>query len=79
MDSNNQIELNYNFNKNYIDLKYIINLIKQTSAFIQDNDNFKTYFYEIEDIKIYIKTTDENIISIDIYEGENNYLLNFDI
>ena len=77
-DSNNQIELNYNFNKNYIDLKYIINLIKQSSAFIQDKDDLKTYLYEIDNIKIYIKTDVENIKSIDIYEGENSYLLYFD-
>ena len=70
------------FNINYINLEYILNIIKQNSAFIQDKDNIKTYLYEINNndllTKIYINVSEENINNIEITELNNSYNLKFD-
>lgn len=82
INNETEIEINYDFNINYLDVEYIINQIKQTSALIEEKDGIKSYLYEIEkdNIKtnIYVKTSDTNILEIEIKDLENNYLLKFD-
>jgi len=67
------------FNKEFVSLNYIINLIKQNSAIISDSDNIKTYTYDIKDIAKFIVTTNEEMITeIKIEKDDSNYLLSFD-
>ena len=83
INNNEEILLNYEFNKNYINIEYILNEIKQNNAFIQEKENIKTYLYEIENdneniTKIYVKCNEENIKEIKINELDNEYILNFE-
>ena len=70
--------INVDFNKEYINLENILNEVKKTSAFIQEKDGIKTYLYEFDTKKIYIKCNEENIINIKVEENSNIYTMNFD-
>ena len=61
-----------------LNLKDIINTVKQSSAFIKEKDNIKTYLYELDTKKIYIESIEEQIVSIKIEEENNIYTMNFD-
>lgn len=82
VNSSNEEILNIDFDKKYLNLENVLNIIKKNSAFIQEKENIKTYLYEIENdnyiTKIYVKTNEENILSIEIIEFDNIYLFNFD-
>lgn len=74
-------ELEVIFNINYINVEYILNVIKQSSAFIEDEESTKTYLYEIKNditTNIYVKTNEEYIEEIIINEDNNEYKLIFD-
>lgn len=77
--NNEEILLELDIYKNLIDLKYIINLIKQNSALIEDNSISKKYTYNINDnIKIIVETDEDIITKINISEESNVYSLSFD-
>ena len=61
-----------NIDKNYIDIEYIKNLIKDKEYTNEDNK----YVYELENMQIIINTDNDNITSIMI-NNENNYKLEF--
>lgn len=71
-------ELEIDFDINNLDLNRIINSIKQTSAFINEKDNIKTYLYELDNKKIYIECNEEYIVNIKVEENENIYTMVFD-
>lgn len=77
---NNQEEvlLESELNNNLIDINYIINLIKQNSAIISDNEETKTYTYNINNLNIVVTTNEESILKINITDLTNIYILNFD-
>jgi len=77
---NNDIEntLEVEFDIKNLNLKDIINTVKQSSAFIKEKDNIKTYLYELDTKKIYIESIKEQIVSIKIEEENNIYTMNFD-
>ena len=66
------------FEVNKLNLSTIINTIKKTSAFIKENDEVKTYLYELDNKKIYVECNNEHIINIKIDESNNTYNMNFD-
>lgn len=61
-----------NIDKNYIDIEYIKNLIKDKEYTKEDN----VYTYNLENIQIIINTSEDNITSIQII-NENNYKLEY--
>ena len=61
-----------NIDKNYIDIEYIKNLIKDKEYTNEDN----VYTYTIENNQIIINTDEDNITSI-IISNENNYKLEY--
>ena len=61
-----------NIDKNYIDIEYIKNLIKDHEYTKEDN----VYTYNLENIQIIINTSEDNITSIQII-NENNYKLEY--
>ena len=61
-----------NIDKNYIDIEYIKNLIKDKEYTKEDN----IYTYNLENIQIIINTDKDNITSIQII-NENNYKLEY--
>lgn len=70
----NQISDLYNkINKNYIDLNYIKELIK-TQEYTVNNH---TYTYNFDNLTINIKTDETNVISIEIKENNDLYLLEY--
>lgn len=75
-----EILLELDVNKNLISVDYIISLIKQNSALIEDKDFFEKYTYDIKDlnIKVIVELDDENINQIYISENSDTYELNFD-
>lgn len=75
-----EILLELDVNKNLISTDFIINLIKQNSALIEDKDFFEKYTYDIKElnIKIIVELDDENINQIYISENSDTYELNFD-
>ena len=75
---NEEIIFEVDFNINNLNLDDIINTIKQTSAFIKEKDNIKTYLYELDSKKIYINCNNEYIENIKIEEISNIYNLNFE-
>lgn len=79
---NEEILVDTHFNIKFINLEYIINLIKSNRAYIKDLDNIKTYEYSIniDDIntKIKVETNIDRIIKIDINYSDIIYNLNFD-
>ena len=66
------------FNIDNLNLNNIINTIKQTSAFIKEKNNIKTYLYEFDSKNIYIECNEEYINSIKVEENNNVYTMNFD-
>lgn len=74
----NDIVLETEFKVDNLNLNNIINTIKQTSAFIKEKDNVKTYLYELDAKKIYIECNEEQIVSIKVEEDNNVYTMNFD-
>lgn len=78
----NNIEtiLELEINKNLIDMNYVINLIKQNSAIIENTEEVKKYTYNIEEsnLNIVVETNEELIKKISIVENNNNYQMNFD-
>ena len=61
-----------NIDKNYLDLEYIKNLIKDYEYTNEDN----VYTYMIENMQVIINTDKDNITSIQII-NENNYKLEY--
>ncbi|MBQ3020932.1 MAG: hypothetical protein IJD92_01750 [Bacilli bacterium] len=82
INNNEEILLESSFDIKFLNLNYIIKLIKENRAYIKDLDNIKTYEYSIniDDIitKIYIETDTDNINKIDIKYNEITYNLTFD-
>ena len=74
----NDIVLEIGFNIENLNLNNIINTIKQTSSFIKEKDDIKTYLYELDEKNIYIECNNEHIINIKIEEDKNVYIMNFD-
>lgn len=74
----NDVVLENEFNVDNLNLNNIINTIKQTSAFIKEKDDIKTYLYEFESKNIYIECNKEYIKSIKVEEDNNVYTMNFD-
>ena len=74
----NDVVLENEFNVDNLNLNNIINTIKQTSAFIKEKENIKTYLYELDSKKIYIDSNEDQIISIKVEESKNVYMMNFD-
>jgi len=74
----NDVVLENEFNVDNLNLNNIINTIKQTSAFIKEKDDIKTYLYEFESKNIYIECNEEYINSIKVEEDNNIYTMNFD-
>lgn len=68
-------------NNNYINIKYILNMIKDKNVIIENKDNIKKYKYNFIDngnnLNIEINTDIDNINSIDIFTNNEEYLLNF--
>ena len=61
-----------NIDKNYLDIEYIKNLIKDHEYTNEDN----IYTYNLENTQIVINTSEDNITSIQII-NENNYKLEY--
>ena len=61
-----------NIDKNYIDIEYIKNLIKDQEYTKENN----IYTYNLENIQIIINTSEDNITSI-LINNENNYKLEY--
>ena len=61
-----------NIDKNYLDLEYIKNLIKDYEYTNEDN----VYTYMIENMQVIINTDKDNITSIQII-NENNYKIEY--
>lgn len=78
--NNEEVLLETEINKDYININYIINLIKQSSAIIETVENGKNYSYDLSEINtsIIVKTNDVAIDEINIVNGEDQYCLNFD-
>lgn len=74
----NEVVLENEFNIDNLNLSYIINTIKQTSAFIKEKDDIKTYLYEFDNKNIYIECNEEYITNIKVEEENNSYDMNFD-
>lgn len=73
-----ELELNI-FNKDFITISYIINLIKDKPAIISNNNDIKTYTYDVEDkTKIIISSNETIITEINIEQDTSSYVLNFD-
>jgi len=78
INNNEETELEVEFNVNNLNLFNIINSIKQTSAFIKEKEDIKTYLYELDNKKIYVESNKEQIFNIKIEEENEVYSLSFD-
>jgi len=74
----NEVVLETEFNVDNLNLSNIINTIKQTSAFIKEKEDVKTYLYEFDNKKIYIECNEESIVNVKVEEENNIYMMNFD-
>ena len=74
--------LELDFNVNYLNVEYVLNLIKNSSVIKDETSDIKVYKYEMvlddNNSFIYVKTNEENIVSIEIKNDEISYVLNFD-
>lgn len=73
-----EVILESEININYLDLMYIINLIKENSSIIKDNDGKKVYEYNIDSDNIVVETNETMINKISIKNETSSYILNFD-
>lgn len=80
VSNSEEIILELDINKDFVDVNYIIDLIKQNSALIESVEDGKNYSYNINDInaKIIVYTSETSITQISIVSDVNSYLLSFD-
>lgn len=80
INNNQEVVLESDINANFINISYIINLIKQNSAIINDTNTIKTYTYDIKDInsKIIVSSSETSITEIKIENEVSTYILSFD-
>lgn len=73
-----EVILESEININYLDLMYIISLIKPNSAIIKDNNDKKVYEYNIDSDNIVVETNETMINKISIKNETSSYILYFD-
>ena len=72
--------LESDINFNYVDIKYLINLLKQSSSIKENINDEVKYIYNVENLdgNIIVYSNSDTIYKITILDGINEYNLNFD-